>query len=64
MTTRERFAQNLKNLRTHAGKTQQEMADALCVKRGSYSNYENGAAEPTYELLVTISWVSFALSEM
>mgnify|MGYP003406234923 FL=1 len=55
MTTRERFAQNLKNLRTHTGKTQQEVADALGVKRGSYSGYENGAAEPNYELLVAIS---------
>lgn len=55
MTTAERFAQNLKNLRKHAGKTQQETADILCVKRGTYSSYENGDSEPNIEMLVTIS---------
>ena len=55
MTARERFAQNLRNLRKHSGKTQQEVADMLCVKRGSYSGYENGVAEPSYEMLVTIA---------
>lgn len=55
MRTAERFAQNLKNLRKHAGKTQQEIADILCIKRGTYSSYENGDSEPNMEMLVTIS---------
>lgn len=55
MTTRERFAQNLKNLRAHRGKTQQEVADAVGVKRGSYSDYENGVAEPNIETICKLS---------
>ncbi|MBK8228163.1 MAG: LexA family transcriptional regulator [Flavobacteriales bacterium] len=49
------FGSNIKLLRTRRGRSQEEVAVALDVKRSSYSGYENGSAEPTFELLVRMS---------
>jgi transcriptional regulator with XRE-family HTH domain len=40
------FGPNIKLLRTRRGRSQEETAIALEVKRSSYSGYENGTAEP------------------
>ena len=49
------FGANIKLLRTRRGRSQEEVAIALEVKRSSYSGYENGSAEPHLDLLVRIS---------
>ena len=49
------FGSNIKLLRTRRGRSQEEVAIALEVKRSSYSGYENGSAEPPFDLLVRIS---------
>ncbi len=49
------FGANIKLLRTRRGRSQEETAIALEVKRSSYSGYENGTAEPSFELLVRMS---------
>ena len=46
------FGSNIKLLRTRRGRSQEEVAVALDVKRSSYSGYENGLSlihisEPT-----------------
>lgn len=55
MTARQRFAQNLKNLRLNRKLTQQQVADAMLFKRSSYSGYENGTAEPSLDGLKDIA---------
>ena len=49
------FGPNLKLLRARRGRSQEEVAIALDVKRSSWSGYENGSAEPQLDLLVRIS---------
>jgi len=49
------FGSNIKLLRSRRGRSQEETAIALEVKRSSYSGYENGTAEPSFELLVRMS---------
>lgn len=49
------FGSNIKLLRTRRGRSQEEVALALDVKRSSYSGYENGSAEPSFDLLVRLS---------
>ena len=49
------FGTNLKLLRQRRGRSQEETAIALEVKRSSYSGYENGSAEPSFDLLVRMS---------
>ncbi|MCB0794903.1 MAG: LexA family transcriptional regulator [Flavobacteriales bacterium] len=49
------FGPNIKLLRTRRGRSQEETALALDVKRSSYSGYENGTAEPSFDLLVRLS---------
>lgn len=48
------FGSNIKLLRSRRGRSQEE-AIALEVKRSSYSGYENGSAEPSFDLLVRMS---------
>ena len=55
MTARERFAKNLRALRAHSGLTQQEAADKMLFKRGSYSSYENMTSEPSIGRLIDIA---------
>jgi transcriptional regulator with XRE-family HTH domain len=49
------FGANLKLLRKRRGRSQEEVAVAMNVKRSSWSGYENGSAEPPFDLLVRIS---------
>ena len=47
--------QNLKYLRKLSGKTQQEMADAMNIEKGTYASYEEGRCSPKIDGLITIS---------
>jgi len=49
------FGANIKLLRSRRGRSQEETAIALDVKRSSWSGYENGSAEPNLDLLIRIS---------
>ncbi len=49
------IANNLKFLRKKNGLTQQEFADIMEIKRASVGAYEEGRAEPKYELLDKIA---------
>lgn len=49
------IANNLKYLRKKKGLTQQQFADELGIKRASVGAYEEGRAEPRYELLNKIA---------
>ena len=49
------FGQALKDLRTKAGLTQQEIADHVHVDRAHVSHIENGRRQPSIELLT--GWV-------
>jgi transcriptional regulator with XRE-family HTH domain len=52
MTT---FAQNLRFLRKEKNYKQKQMADLLNITQQTYSKYENGQSEPSYETLILIS---------
>lgn len=49
------IAQNLKLLRKSTGKSQEEVANDLQIKRTTLSGYENGSAEPNTENLVRMA---------
>lgn len=49
------FSKRLKELRTAAGYTQQQMADKLNIRQQSYTRYENNVGEPNLSTLVAIS---------
>lgn len=49
------FAKRLKEERTKAKLTQQEMADQLNISRGAYAQYENDMTQPSIETLVKIA---------
>lgn len=49
------FASNIKILRKRRGRTQDEAAIALNLKRSTLSGYENGIAQPGIEILITFS---------
>lgn len=49
------FASNIKFLRRRRGRTQDEVASALQMKRSTLSGYENGVAQPGIEALVAFS---------
>lgn len=49
------FAKNIKLLRKRRGRTQEEVAAALGLKRSTLSGYENSVAEPGIEVLVAFS---------
>lgn len=49
------LASNLKLLRKHKKKSQDDVAKALELTRSSYSGYENGVAEPGIENLIKLS---------
>ncbi len=51
----ERFAANLKALRKNAGMSQEQVADLIFVQRTSYSGYERGKTEASFECLIRIS---------
>jgi transcriptional regulator with XRE-family HTH domain len=49
------FIQNIKFLRKRKGRTQDDMAVALNLKRSTLSGYENGIAQPGIEVLIAFS---------
>ncbi len=49
------FAPNIKFLRKRRGRTQDETAAALNLKRSTLSGYENGVAQPGIDILVSFS---------
>jgi len=49
------FTTNLKFLRKHRGKTQDDLAHALGMKRSTLSGYENNIAQPGIDALMKIS---------
>lgn len=51
------FPRNLKALRTLQDLSQQQMADAIGVKRSTYSSWENGVSQPSLEHLCRIQHV-------
>ena len=48
------FTSNIKFLRKRKGRTQDEVAVSLNLKRSTLSGYENGIAEPDIETLVRL----------
>ena len=49
------FGDNIKRLRKNKGLKQQELADIWGIKRTTYSDWENGKTEPSYENLVKLA---------
>ena len=49
------LAQNLKYLRTKAGKQQKELALILNVSKATMAKYENGMVEPNIEMIVRMA---------
>ena len=49
------FNSNIKFLRKHRNRTQDDVAFALQMKRSTLSGYENGVSEPNLEALVAFS---------
>ena len=49
------FATNIKFLRKRRGRTQDDVAVALNMKRSTLSGYENGVAQPGIEALIAFS---------
>jgi transcriptional regulator with XRE-family HTH domain len=49
------FASNIKFLRKRKGRTQDDVAVALNLKRSTLSGYENGVAQPGIEILISFS---------
>lgn len=49
------FAKNIKFLRNRRGRTQDDLASALGLKRSTLSGYENNVAEPGIEVLIAFS---------
>ena len=55
MITSNVFPQRLKQLRQKKGLTQQKLAEILGIKRNTYSDWENGKTEPSFENLVKLA---------
>jgi transcriptional regulator with XRE-family HTH domain len=49
------FADNIKFLRKRRGRTQDDVAFAMNLKRSTLSGYENGVAQPGIEVLISFS---------
>jgi transcriptional regulator with XRE-family HTH domain len=49
------FNSNIKFMRKRRGRTQEEMANFINMKRSTLSGYENGVAEPGIEALIALS---------
>ncbi len=59
------IAQNLKFLRKRSGKSQEEVANSMDIKRTTLSGYENGSAEPNSENLIRLcDYYSVSLDEL
>ena len=49
------FSSNIKFLRKRRGRTQDDIAVALNMKRSTLSGYENNIAQPGFEALIAFS---------
>lgn len=49
------FSNNIKFLRKHRNRTQDDVAFALNMKRSTLSGYENEVSEPNIEALIAFS---------
>ena len=49
------FTERLKELRKNKGLKQQEIAELLGIKRNTYSDWENGKTEPSFENLIKLA---------
>lgn len=49
------FGKRLREVRKSKKIIQQELADRLGIKRNTYSDWENGKTEPTFEILVKLA---------
>ena len=49
------FSKRLKKLRKNKGLKQQELAEILGIKRNTYSDWENGKTEPSFENLLKLA---------
>ena len=49
------FGDNIKRLRKNKGLKQQELAEILGVKRNTYSDWENGKTEPSFDNLFKLA---------
>lgn len=49
------FSERIKRLRKNKGLKQQEIAELLGVKRNTYSDWENGKTEPSFENLIKLA---------
>lgn len=54
MTEAQRIGSNLKAARKRAGLTQPQLAEKVGIHQNSYSRYENGTRQPSFELLIRI----------
>ena len=55
MWNQKTFVENLKRLRQMNHLTQQQIADLININRGSYSNWEKGKREPSFNNLVKLA---------
>ena len=49
------FTERLKELRKNKGLKQREIAELLGVKQNTYSDWENGKTEPSFENLIKLA---------
>lgn len=49
------FSERLKRLRKNKGLKQQELAEIFGIKQNSYSDWENGKTEPSFDNLVKLA---------
>ena len=49
------FSERIKRLRKNKGLKQQELAEILGIKRNTYSDWENGKTEPSFENLIKLA---------
>ena len=49
------FSERIKRLRKNKGLKQQELAEILGIKRNTYSDWENGKTEPSFENLIIVN---------
>ena len=55
MITSNKFSQRLKESRLKKGLTQTELGEKVGVKQSTFTNWENGKREPSYENLVKLA---------
>ena len=55
MVTSKIFFKRLRELRFRYGLTQNELAEIIGIKRNTYSDWENGKTEPSFENLIKLA---------